>query len=351
MGGSRTGVIPNSSPIPVLDLTPYGLRLGHATDEEGATGCTVVIGDDRPFRAACEVLGRATGTRELHVLDPAHLVGRVDAILLTGGSAYGLDAASGLMRWLEARGRGYPVGAGVVPIVPAAVIYDLSPLGRSDARPTPEMAAAAAEQARPRITEEGSVGAGTGATVGKVLGPAAAMKGGFGAAEAVEGELRVAALAVVNAFGDVLDAEGRILAGARAPDGSFVDAARVLAGAHAASSIAEATGRNTTLAVIAVNRPLPRWELRELARAATGALHRRLRPAGSLVDGDVIFAVSPLPPDGEVERPPRPPELLAAATLATRALEVAVERAVLLARGRDGIPGLADESTSPARTP
>src|SRR5215210_173616 len=147
-----------------------GLLVGHATDAEGATGCTVIRGERGPFRCGVAVVGRATGTRELALLEPAHLVDRVDAILLTGGSAYGLDAAGGVMRWMEERGRGFPVGVGVVPIVPAAVVFDLAPLGRFDARPTAAMAYAACESARTAPVEEGSVGAGTGVTVGKGRG-------------------------------------------------------------------------------------------------------------------------------------------------------------------------------------
>jgi L-aminopeptidase/D-esterase-like protein len=153
-----------------VDLAPFGLALGHATDVEGATGCTVVRGIDRAPRAAHALLGRASGSRELGAIAPEHLVGHADAVLLTGGSAYGLDAAAGVMRWMEERGRGFPVGGpagrGVVPIVPAAVLFDLLPLGRFDRRPTPAMAYDACERASPLVTEHGSVGAGTGLTLG-----------------------------------------------------------------------------------------------------------------------------------------------------------------------------------------
>src|SRR4051812_28940033 len=176
-----------------------GVVVGHATDVEGATGCTVVRGAEGPFRCAVHVVGRATGTRELALLAPGHLVDRVDAILLAGGSAYGLDAAAGVMSWMEERGRGFDVGAGVVPIVPAAVLFDLLPLGRFDARPTAEMAYDACEQATVGRCLEGSIGAGTGATVGKFAGPASAMKGGLGCGGCDADRLMVRALAVVNA--------------------------------------------------------------------------------------------------------------------------------------------------------
>jgi L-aminopeptidase/D-esterase-like protein len=331
------------------DFSPLGIAIGHATDAEGATGCTVVRGVDGPLRAAAAVAGRATGTREMHPLAADHLVDRVDAILLTGGSAYGLDAAAGVMRWMEERGRGFPVGAGVVPIVPAAVVFDLLPLGRFDARPTAAMAYDACDRAAPAPVEEGSVGAGTGATVGKVAGAERAMKGGVGCAVASGPGLVVGAVAVVNAFGDVRGADGRILAGARSAAGDFLDSAALLsAGApgrtagpgDAPARFADAALRNTTLAVVAVGAPLSRLELAQLARAATAALYRRITPTGTTLDGDVVFAVAPLA--GE------PAPAMQAEALATVALEAAIERGVRLARGREGIAGLADEAPRPA---
>lgn len=318
---------------PAPSLARLGLAVGHATDTDGATGCTVVRGVDGPHRAACAVLGRATGSRELALLEPGHLVERIDAILLTGGSAYGLDAAAGVMRWMEASGRGFPVGSGVVPIVPTAVIFDLAPLGRFDARPTAAMAEAACEAARPDGIAEGAVGVGTGATVGKVHGAAGAMKGGFGVAVAEGGGRVAGAMAVVNAWGDVRDASGTIIAGARAPAG-FADTARVLAAGGPAGAFGAAAGINTTLAVVAIDAALSRAELHRVAQSATAAYHRRITPAGSSFDGDIVFALAPM----EGARAP----LAQMEMLAVAALEGAIERAVRLARGRDGVPGLAD---------
>lgn len=298
-----------------------GLVVGHATDAEGATGCTVVRGAERPFRCAARVVGRATGTREIALLDPAHLVDRVDAILLAGGSAYGLDAAAGVMRWMEERGRGFPVGEGVVPIVPAAVIFDLAPLGRFSARPTAGMAYEAAEAATADVAE-GSIGAGTGATVGKIGGPALAMKGGLGAGHASAGALQVCALAVVNALGDVRDAAGRIIAGARRDGSEWLDSARCIAMADQAPARFDSlAGRNTTLCVVATNADLSRVELGAVAQAATAALYRRITPVGSAFDGDVVFATSPVA--GGVSAPQAQVE-----ALAVIALESAIERAV-----------------------
>jgi L-aminopeptidase/D-esterase-like protein len=313
------------------DLRRLGVAVGHATDAAGATGCTVVRGANGPMRGACAVFGRATGTRELAPLEPGHLVDRVDAVLLTGGSAFGLAAADGVMRWFEERGQGFPVGQGVVPIVPGAVLFDLLPLGSFNARPTPQTGYDACAAATTHGIAEGSVGAGTGLTVGKVLGPTSAMKGGLGIAVAEAGDSAAGAIAAVNAFGDVCDAHGNIIAGARVND-SFVDTEAVLAKHGMAGTFGRS--HNTTLAVVIVDGVLDKLALQGVARAAGAALHRRIRPAGSMVDGDVIFAVGPM--EGAPGDPVR------AEMLAVRALEQALERAVRTARGRDGVPGLAD---------
>ena len=323
-------------------MRALGIAVGHATDDEGATGLTVVRGIESPLRAGAAVFGRATGTRELHAASSEHLVDRIDAVMLTGGSAYGLDAAAGVMRWMEERGRGFPVGVGVVPIVPAAVIFDLAPLGRPNARPTPAMAYDACDRASADDIAEGSVGAGAGATVGKVAGPAHAMKGGFGCTVERDSRWRVAALAVVNAFGDVRDGEGRIIAGARA-DGRFVDTARLLARDSSGSGtvggvpLGQRAAPNTTLCVVATDAPLARTELTQLARAAGAALFRRITPSGTSVDGDVVFALA-----STTNAATSMAGTMEIEALAVAALEGAIERAVRLARGRDGIPGLAD---------
>ncbi len=322
-----------------VDLSLLGIVVGHATDREGATGVTVVRAPTDALRAAAAIVGRATGTRELDALSPRHSVERVDAIVLTGGSAYGLGCADGVMRWMEERGRGFAIGTGVVPIVPAAVIFDLAPLGTFSARPTAAMAYSACDDARSAV-DEGSVGAGTGATVGKAAGLGRAMKGGCGAYVERHADLSVGALAVVNALGDVRDAQGRIIAGARADGGGFVDVARALARGELGLP-ADAAVRNTTLAVIATSVALSRLALAQLAAASAAALARRITPVGTSFDGDVIFAVAP-GPEGETEPPLAPPRRLQLEAMAVSALEKAVERAVRRARGRDGVPGLAD---------
>ena len=310
----------------------FGIAVGHATDEAGATGLTVVRGVDEPFRASAYVFGRATGTREVALLEPWASNDRVDAILLTGGSAYGLDAAAGVMRWMEERGRGFPIAGGVVPIVPAAVVFDLAPLGRFDARPTPEMAYRACEAAEARGWDEGSLGVGTGCTVGKILGPAGAMKGGVGVGLAEAGEVRACAVAAVNAFGHVRSRDGSIIAGPRGPDGTFVDTERHIAAGGLLRGLGG--GGHTTISVVVLNAAFTKTELHQVARAATAAYHRRLGPAASSFDGDVIFSVSQF--EGRRATLPQ------AEVCATAALEEAIERAVRLAKGRDGVPGLAD---------
>ena len=298
-----------------------GLAVGHSTDVEGATGCTVLRGATGPFRCGVHVVGRATGTRELALLDPGHLVDRVDAILLSGGSAYGLEAAAGVMRWMEERGRGFPVGPGVVPIVPAAVIFDLAPLGRFDARPTPAMAYDACDRATEGHVPEGSVGAGTGAMVGKIAGPAAAMKGGVGVGSVTAGAVEVRALSVVNALGDVRDGTGHIVAGARDGGGWLDSRAWIARGDDGARRFDALAGRNTTLCVVSTNAALTRVSVAALARAASAALYRRITPVGTAFDGDIVFATAPT--SHGVEASPAQVE-----AMAVLALEDAIERAV-----------------------
>lgn len=321
-----------------------GLRVGHADDREARTGCTAILG---PFRAAVEVRGLATGSRELDALSPLHVVPRCDALLLTGGSAFGLAAADGVVGWLEERGRGFATSAARVPIVPAAVLYDLS-VGDPSVRPGPAMGRAAAEAADEGPVEEGAVGAGCGATVGKLRGGGSGDPSGVGCWAAGGEGPRVAALAVVNAFGDVVDGEGRILAGARDEAGGFLDTARALRAGRTPPGFGppaededgrggggrDAAGggpaaENTTLAVVATDAPLDRGRLRVVARQAMNGLVRRVRPAATTFDGDMVFALSTAPE--AVETPAE--EVLGVAARAEAALERAVERAVRRAAG------------------
>lgn len=312
-----------------------GIAIGHATNHDGGTGCTVVRGIDAPFRCASALLGRASGTRELATTSPDHLVDRTDAILLTGGSAYGLDAAQGVMRWMEERRRGFPVGPFVVPIVPAAVVFDLAPIGDPSARPDAEMAWRACNDASSDHVEEGAIGAGTGALVGKAAGIERAMKGGVGIAHSVSPHARFAALAVVNAFGDIRDAQHRIISGARADDGTFIDSRALLERSPAHQRLGNESAMNTTLVVVAMSISVDKTALAQVATAVTGALHRRISPVGSQFDGDVIFALCPHSAPAAVV----PLAHLEAAAAAV--VEEAIERGVRMAKSRDGFPGLA----------
>ncbi len=295
-----------------------GIRVGHADAVDHTTGCTVVLG---PFRGAAEVRGLATGSREMGPLSPDHLVPRVDAVLLTGGSAFGLAAADGVMAWLAERGQGYDTGVVRVPIVPAAVIFDLSP---DSSRPDPHMGRLACDRASAGPVAEGRVGVGMGATVGKVAGRENAMPGGVGSWALDAGPYRVGALAVVNALGDVLDGSGAIVAGARV-DGVFVDAARALRETVGHGEMGSASaGANTTLVVVATDAPLGRLDLARLARVASNALARRIAPVHTPFDGDVVFALS----TAAESRVTTSREILSLGATAQAALEEAITRAV-----------------------
>ncbi len=307
-----------------------GLLVGHWTDEANLTGCTVVWCQE-PFVASVDVRGGAPGTRETDLLAPGRLVERVDAILLTGGSAFGLAAADGVMRRLGEQGRGHPTGVIPVPIVPTAVIFDLG-LGEP-VWPGPEAGYAAAVAAE-REFATGCVGAGTGASVGKFLGPAAAMKSGLGTACLLgPGSLRVAALAVVNALGNVIDPEtGRAIAGARSPEGGLVDFGGVQGVRPLTASL-----ENTVIAVVATNAELDRAGAWRLAQIAQDGLARSIRPAHTQLDGDTVFSLA----TGEVAA-----DLSLVAAMAVDALAASVVDAVRSATGMGGLPAMMDRSSA-----
>ena len=276
------------------DLTDVaGLKVGHWTDLENGTGCTVVLCPPEGAVAGVDVRGGAPGTRETDLLDPTCGVEWINAILLSGGSAFGLVAADGVMRWLEERGIGYPAGAAIVPIVPAAILFDGS-AARGRKRPGPEAGYSACEAARTGPFAQGNAGAGTGATCGKALGMAQACKSGLGSASiAVANGVVVAALVIANPFGNICDwRTGAILAGARDPAGGFADPVAVMGGAFG-QDIARAFGEsNTTLAVVATNARLDKPAITRVAQMAQDGLARAIRPIHTLIDGDVVFALS-----------------------------------------------------------
>jgi L-aminopeptidase/D-esterase-like protein len=268
-----------------------GLKVGHWTNLEAATGCTVVLCPEGAV-AGVDVRGTAPGTRETDLLDPVCLVEKVNAILIGGGSAFGLAAADGVMRWLEERGYGFDVRVAKVPIVPAAILFDLG-LGRADVRPDGAAGYAACEAASDGPVEQGNVGAGTGATAGKTLGFGRATKTGLGtASKLIAGETVVAALVAVNAYGDVYDPQQqKVIAGARGLDGKFIDSVQFAAG-RIGQTFARLAGTNTTLAVVATNVKLTKSEATKVAQMAQDGLARAIRPAHTHFDGDTIFALS-----------------------------------------------------------
>jgi len=305
-----------------------GVLVGHEHDLGRGSGVTVLLFPHGATGAA-DIRGGAAGTRQMDSLLGPHPAHRVHGLVLAGGSAFGLDAAAGVMRFLEERGIGFATAAGVVPIVPTAVVYDLA-FGDSAFRPTPEMAYAAATGASARPPARGSVGAGAGATVGKAFGIGRAMKGGFGTASARGRGTVVGACAVVNAFGDVFDPRsGKWLAGARTADGKArAGAEEAFARGYVRKPFAP---ENTTLAVVATADDLVRDELAGVARMAQAALCRAVRPVHTPMDGDVVVAVA----TGAARRKGNPMET---AALAVRALESAIADAVRSSKGTHGLP-------------
>lgn len=280
---------------------PEGVAIGHWTDAVGKTGCTVVIPPSEA-RAGVDVRGGGPGTRETDVIGPLASTAEVSAVMLTGGSAFGLASADGAVRWLEQRGRGYPTPGGPVPIVPAAVIYDLVE-GDAKARPGPDQGYAACEAARPGVPERGRVGAGTGAAVGKILGRERATPAGVGYAAAVTGRGdTVAAIAVVNAFGDVIDASGEILGGPRGADGALLSSARTIAEMSEPPDWNRVEERNTTLVCLLTDAALDRQACNRVARMASGGVARAVDPVFSSVDGDVVFCLATGPPPAVPDR-------------------------------------------------
>ncbi len=329
-----------------LTLTDVpGIEVGHAQDEEALTGCTVILCRHGAV-AGVDQRGGAPGTRETDLLKPVNLVEQVHAVLLTGGSAFGLDAAGGVMRFLEEQGIGFNVGVARVPIVPTAVIFDLA-LGRADRRPDPEMGYRAAASASRRPVDEGNVGAGCGASVGKILGMKQAMKAGLGsAAIRLSGGIVVGALMVVNAFGDVINPQnGQIVAGARATqlgplrlgraDG-FLDTLELMKTLPGRALLQFATRTNTVIGVVATNARLSKAEATRVAQMAQDGVARTIRPAHTLLDGDTLFALS----TGNKRT-----DISALGAVAAEVVAEAILRAVRKAHSAGGLPGLAGEKT------
>jgi L-aminopeptidase/D-esterase-like protein len=307
-----------------------GLKVGHAQDEAALTGCTVFLCESGMV-GACEVLGGAAGERELETLRPGHIAEKIHALVLAGGSAFGLDAAAGVMRWCEERGIGFDTGVARVPIVPAAILFDLA-IGSATRRPDAAMGYAAAHAAVEGPVAEGNAGAGTGATVGKLFGMSRAMKAGIGCwTEELRGGVHVSALAAVNAFGDIRDpTKGKIIAGARAAADSmeFVSTAEAMRSGQVQPSL---TGTSTVLVVVATDASLTRADAHSVVRMASKGMERTISPAFTKFDGDIVFALSL----GREEV-----EVVAVGAAAAEAVARAIVRGVTQAQTAGGVPGL-----------
>jgi L-aminopeptidase/D-esterase-like protein len=321
-----------------------GIRVGHATDLKGLTGCTVVL-CEKGAVGGVDQRGGAPGTRETDLLRPMHRVHEAHAVLLAGGSAFGLAAADGVMRYLEERGVGFETHVARVPIVPAAILFDLG-LGDPRARPDAAMGYAACQAAFEGSVAEGNVGAGTGATLGKVLGMERAMKSGLGsAALSLGGGVVVGALVGVNPLGDVVDPQsGSILAGARQPDTDEpADTLAVMksmlgtAPPRFNSANGAGAGSNTVIGVVATNAHLTKEQANKVAQMAQDGIARTVRPAHTMFDGDTLFALSTGREQADVN---------VIGAYAAEMVVAAVVRAVRAAEGAGGLPAWRDSHSA-----
>lgn len=314
-----------------------GIRVGHRTLSGRPTGCTVILADGGAV-GGVDVRGAAPGTRETDLLDPRNLVNEVHAVLLSGGSAFGLDAASGVVRYLEEKGIGFPTAAGRIPIVPAAILYDLG-VGDPRIRPDADAGYRACKAASADAPAEGNTGAGAGATVGKLFGSARAMKGGIGSASITvntpETSLRVGAIVAVNAVGDVIDpSTGKIVAGLRSTDGRTIVGTlnSILRGDPLPASLG---GTSTTIGVVATDASLDKAQASKIAQMAHDGLARTINPVHTAYDGDTLFALA-------TGRSKSRPNVTLIGALAAEAVAAAVLRAVRAATGIHGFPSAAD---------
>lgn len=317
-----------------------GIRVGHAQNEEALTGCTVLL-CEKGAVGGVDQRGGAPGTRETDAMHPIHLVSQVHAITLAGGSAFGLDAASGVVRYLEERGVGFDVRVARVPIVPAAILFDLG-IGRADVRPDAAMGYQACLNASTDPPAEGNRGAGCGATVGKILGMGQAMKSGIGTASLEIGsQVIVGALAAVNAFGDIIDPQnGQIIAGARTlhedplqigSAGYFADTLQVMKSLVGRTILGFASREHTVIGVVATNARLTKEQVNKVAQMAQDGLARTVRPAHTMLDGDTIFALATGERDADVN---------IVGAFGAEVFAQAILRAVRAARSVAGVPAI-----------
>ncbi|HMV46337.1 MAG TPA: P1 family peptidase [Blastocatellia bacterium] len=324
-------------PDPKSSITDVaGIKVGHFTESRRPTGCTVILCEEGAT-GGVDVRGSAPGTRETDLLDPKNLVQQVHAVVLSGGSAFGLETATGVVRYLEERGIGYDVGVAKVPIVPGAILFDLG-VGDAKIRPDAEAGYKACKAASANPPAEGNVGAGAGATVGKMFGGKRAMKGGLGTASIkLPTGLTVGAIVAVNAVGDIIDpSTGKLLAGARTPDGKRLQGAMVgiLRGEALPPLLG---GTNTTIGLIATDAKLDKAQAQKVAQMTHDGLARTINPAHTMFDGDTIFAVA----TGKTKST-QPANVTLIGALAAEAMAQAVIRAIKAARGIAGLPSATD---------
>ena len=305
------------------------IKVGHAHDVDALTGCTVFLPPEGTV-GACEVRGGAPGTRETELLRPMFTVTGPNAVLISGGSAFGLSAAGGVVRFLEENGIGFPTPGGLVPIVSAAVLFDLD-LGDREVRPDEEMAYQACRNASVEEDREGLIGAGTGASVGNARGRQSSVKGGFGLYRFMGDDFKLEVAAVANSFGDVVDADGTVLGGARGDDGSFVGAEKFVC--NASGLAPGCAGQNTTLIVIATNAKLDREQCARVALQGHNGIARVIRPSHTRFDGDTVFSLA----TGEIDAPQDAVEILASMGTAE-----AIRASVLRATAAGGLPCACD---------
>ena len=319
-----------------------GILVGHAQDDGARTGCTVIL-CQKGATGGVDQRGGAPGTRQTDAMEPFHLVQEVHAVCLAGGSAFGLDSASGVMRYLEERNVGFNVGVTHVPIVPTAVLFDLN-IGSPDIRPNAEMGYRACQQASQNRPDEGNFGAGCGSTVGKILGIQQAMKSGIGTTSVLIGnDLIVGAIVAVNAFGDVIDEKGAILAGTRSvqmglvrlgSDDAFADTLQMMKSGTGKVIAKLASRGNTVIGVVATNAGFSKAGMGKIAQMAQDGLARAIRPAHTMLDGDTIFSLS----TGK-----KSADLNLVGAYAADVFQKACINAVNAAHNAGGIPGLAGE--------
>ena len=323
-----------AGPNTTLSAVP-GIKVGHHTLAERPTGCTVILVDGDGAVGGVSQRGGAPGTRETDLLDPSNMVDKVNAVVLSGGSAFGLDAASGTVKWLEEHGIGWDVRIARVPIVPAAILFDLPVGGNPKIRPTADCGYRAAAAATSDPVREGTIGAGAGATVGKTGGQGRSMKAGVGSYSiTLPGGLSVGAIVAVNAVGDIIDPDtGRIVAGARNADNTFADARVLLRTGRTGAP--PRPGENTTIGLVATNARLTKAQAQRMALMADDGFARAIYPSHTVGDGDTVFSLATGHWDGEVN-------LTQIGALAADVMARAIVRAATEATGLPNLPAARD---------